>query len=175
MNDVSPEASHDKEPAEADITVSLPPQSLGLKFYLALALVGLLVLLILVINIPGIRASAGVSMTRANWILQSYADSTGTLVTVQPGTKITAVFDGNGKVTGSAGCNQYGASYTVRNYAISISPPASTKILCSDQSIMKQESDYLNDLSGVAELRIRESGLILFDRSGNPVLVFVKG
>jgi len=175
MNDLSPEASHDKEPAETESTVPLPPQPLGLKFYLALALVGLLVLLILFINIPGIRASAGVSMTRANWTLQSYADSTGNLVTVQPGTKITAVFGSDGRLTGSAGCNQYGAAYTVRDYAISISEPVSTKILCSSQYIMQQESDYLNDLSGVAGLRISESGLKLFDRSGNPVLVFVKG
>jgi heat shock protein HslJ len=175
MNDDFPEASHDSEHAEPDSTNPLPPQPLGLKFYLALALVGLLVLLILVINIPGIRASAGASMTRANWTLQSYADSTGALVTVQPGTKITAMFGSDGKVTGSAGCNQYGAAYTVRDYAISISPPVSTKIPCSGQYIMQQESDYLNDLSGVAELRISESSLRLFDRSGKPVLVFVKG
>ena len=175
MNDLSPEASHDKEPAETESPIPVPAQPLGLKFYLALALVGLLVLLILFINIPGIRASAGVSMTRTNWTLQSYADSTGILVTVQPGTKITAVFDSDGRVTGSAGCNQYGAAYTVRDYAISISPPVSTKILCSSQFVMQQESDYLNDLSGVAELRISESGLRLFDTSGKPVLVFVKG
>jgi heat shock protein HslJ len=175
MNDVSPEASHDKEPAEANITIPLPPEPLGLKFYLAFALVGLLVLLILFINIPGIRASAGISMTRANWTLQSYVDSTGALVTVQPGAKITALFGSDGKVTGSAGCNHYSASYTVRNYAISISPPVSTKVLCGSQYIMQQESDYLNDLSGVAELRISESGLRLFDSSGKPVLVFMKG
>ena len=173
MNDVSPEALHDKEPAEG--TLPLPPQPMGLKFYLALALVGLLVVLILFINIPGIRASAGVSMTRANWTLQSYADSTGTLITVQPGTKVTAVFGSDGRINGSAGCNQYGAAYTVRDYAISISPPVSTKILCSSQFVIQQESDYLNDLSGVAELRISESGLRLFDRSGKTVLVFVKG
>lgn len=175
MNDISLEVSPDKEPAEAKSTIPLPPQPLGLRFYLALALVGLLVLLILFINIPGIRASAGISMTRANWTLQSYADSTGALVTVQPGAKITAVFGSDGKVTGSAGCNQYSAVYTVRDYAITILPPVSTKILCSSQFVMQQESDYLNDLSGVAELRISESGLRLFDSSGKPVLVFVKG
>ena len=87
MNDVSPEASPDKKPAEADSTIPLPPQPLGLKFYLALALVGLLVLLILFINIPGIRAYAGISMTRANWTLQSYADSTG-VVTVGVGVAV---------------------------------------------------------------------------------------
>jgi heat shock protein HslJ len=175
MNDDSPEASHDKESAEADSTAPLPPQPLGLKFYFALALVGLLVLLIIFVNVPGIRASAGISMTRANWTLQSYADSTGTLVTAQPGTKITAVFGSDGRVSGSAGCNQYNAQYTVRDYAISISPPASTKISCSSPYIMQQESDYLNDLSGVAALRISESSLRLFDMSGKPVLVFVKG
>ena len=175
MNNVSPEVSHDKEPVEAESTIALPPQPLDLKFYLALALVGLLVLLILFINIPGIRASAGVSITRANWTLQSYTDSTGTLVTVQPETRITAIFGIDGRLSGSAGCNEYGAAYTVRDYPISISPVVSTKILCSSPYIMQQESDYLNDLSGVAELRISESGLRLFDRSGKPVLVFVKG
>ncbi len=175
MNDLSPEASHDKEPAETESPIPVPAQPLGLKFYLALALVGLLVLLILFINIPGIRSSAGVSMTRTNWTLQSYADSTGNLVTIQPGTKITAVFGSDGRLIGSAGCNEYGAAYTVRDYAISISQPVSTKILCDSQQGMQQESDYLKDLSGAAELRISESGLKLFDRSGKPVLVFVKG
>jgi heat shock protein HslJ len=174
MNDNSPAASYDEDHSEADSTAILPPQPLGLKFYLALALVGLLVLLIIVVNIPGIRASAGISMTRANWTLQSYADSNGTLVTVQPGTKITAVFGSDGNVSGSAGCNQYSAHYTVRDYAISISPPVSTKILCSSASVMHQESDYLNDLPGVTELRISESNLRLFDVSGKPVLVFMK-
>ncbi len=175
MNDDFPEASRDKEHTEPVSINPLPPQPLGLKFYLALALVGLLVLLILVVNIPGIRASAGTSMTRANWTLQSYADSTGSLVMVRSGTKITAVFGSDGNVSGSGGCNQYSAQYTVRDYAISVSPPVSTKILCNSPDIMLQESDFLSDLSGVAELRISESGLRLFDKSGDPVLVFVKG
>jgi len=175
MNDDPQVASWDEEPARAEPPAALTPQPLGLKFCLALALVGLLVLMIILVNIPGTRASAGVSMTRANWTLQSYADSTGTLVTVQPGTKVTAVFGSDGRINGSAGCNQYGAQYTVRNYAISISLPASTEISCSGLYIMEQESAYLKDLSGVAELRISESKLTLFDASGKPVLVFVEG
>jgi len=175
MNDGALEDSGNGHPAEADNTAPLPPQPLGLKLSVALALVGLLVFLIIFVNIPGIRSSAGVHMTRANWTLESYADSTGTLVTVQNGTQITAVFGSDGRVNGSAGCNQYNADYTVRDYALSISPPASTKIFCGDQGVMLQESDYLNDLPGVAELRISESNLKLYDSSGKPVLVFVKG
>ena len=69
------------------------------------------------------------------------------------------------------GATVAGAAYTARDYAIShLTDPESTKILCSGQYIMQQESDYLNDLSGVAELRISESSLRLFHRSGNRCL-----
>ncbi|MFA5347222.1 MAG: META domain-containing protein [Methanoregula sp.] len=151
------------------------PQPIGVAFSIALALVGLLVLLIIFLNIPGIKASAGISITRSDWALQSYADTTGTLVPSKPGTQVTAIFGNNSRVSGSAGCNQYTATYTVRDFAISISPPVSTKIFCGDPGVMQQESSFLNDLVRAVELRISESNLRLYDATGKPVLVFVKG
>jgi heat shock protein HslJ len=169
------EAMPKREDPVTDSTATPPPQSLGLKFYVALALVGLLVLMIIFVNIPAVRASAGVSITRSDWTLQSYADTTGTLVPLKPGTQVTAIFGIDGRVSGSAGCNHYNATYTVRDFAISISRPVSTKIFCGDPGVIQQESAYLNDLAGAGELRISESNLRLYDRSGKPVLVFVKG
>jgi hypothetical protein len=40
---------------------------------------------------------------------------------------------------------------------------------------MQQESAYMNDLERTAVLRISQTSLKLFDTSGKPVLVFVKG
>lgn len=174
MNDEVPEDLSSRENAETDSTAPPQPQPLGLKFMVALALVGLLVFLIILVNLPGIRASAGVSITRSDWTLQSYRDPAGTLVPVKSGTQITALFGSDGRMSGSAGCNRYNANYTVRDFAISISPPASTKIFCSDPGIMQQESAYLADFVRVVELRIGESGLNLYDGSGKPVLVYVK-
>ena len=175
MNDDLQETSPEGEPPETGAAAPVPPQPVGLKFAIALCLVGLLVLLVLVFNIPGIRASAGISITRANWTLQSYADTSGILAPVLPGTQVTAMFGSDGRISGSAGCNRYNASYTVRNYAISISPPVSTKIFCSDPYLMQQETAYLDILTRAAQLRIGESNLNLYDGSGKPVLVFVKG
>jgi heat shock protein HslJ len=175
MNDDLQENLPKREETVTDSTATQKPQPIGLAFSIALALVGLLALLIIVVNIPGIKASAGVSMTRSDWTLQSYADTTGTFVPLKPGTEVTAIFGSDGRVSGSAGCNHYSATYTVRDFAISISPPVSTKIFCGDPDVMQQESAYLNDLVGSGELRISESNLIFYDGSGKPVLVFVKG
>ena len=158
----------------ADQTPDIKPEPLGWKFFVALALVGILVLEIIFVNVPGIRASAGISLTSTNWTLQSYGNSTGDLVPVIPGTMVTAVFDRNGTVTGSGGCNRYRASYSVRDFAISISPPSSTKIVCNNTGVMKQESDYFTDLPSVIQFRINKTELVTYDKSGNPVLIFVK-
>jgi heat shock protein HslJ len=176
MNDDLQKTLPDTKHAEGDDRTSdIKPQPLSLSFIIALALVGLLVLLILFVNLPGIKASAGISMTRSDWTLQSYADVTGTLVTVKPGTPVTAIFADDATVSGSAGCNLYRANYTVRDFAISVSTPVSTKIVCNDPNIMQQDSVYLEDLVRSEELRISETNLIFYDESGKPVLVFVKG
>ena len=114
-------------------------------------------------------------MTKANWTLELYGDTAGTLGPVQPGTQITAAFGEDGRLSGSAGCNWYSANYAVRDLAITISPPVSTEIVCEDSRIMQQESAYMNDLERTAVLRISDTRLKLFDTSGKPVLVFVKG
>ncbi len=174
MNDDLQEALPDTEDAEEDRASDISPQPLSRSLIIALGLVGILVLLIIFVNVPGIRASASVSITRSDWILQSYADTSGTLIPLGSGTPVTAIFDSNASVSGSGGCNSYRANYTVRDFSIYVSPPVSTTIFCHDPGVMHRESAYLNDLVQAEELRISESDLILYDGSGKPVLVFVK-
>ena len=163
----------DPETTEQDKTTDTQPQKMGLAFYGALALVGALVLLIVFMNVSGIRASAGMLLTQNTWTLQSYVDTTDLLVPAVTGTPITAKFGTDGKVSGSAGCNQYSANYTTRDLAITISPPVMTERNCENSIIMQQESDYLNVLSKAVELRVSESNLNFYDKTGKPVLVLV--
>jgi heat shock protein HslJ len=44
---------------------------------------------------------------------------------------------------------------------------------CENPIIMQQETVYLNDLSKAVEIRVSESNLNLYDKTGKPVLVFV--
>jgi heat shock protein HslJ len=83
------------------------------------------------------------------------------------GTEITAGFDG-GRISGSAGCNRYTAGYTVTpgSDAMSISPPASTRALCTEPpGIMEQEAAYLAALPTVQTHRM-EGGNLVLERDG---------
>jgi len=173
MTDDPEGALLDPETAEQDKTTVTQPQKMGLAFYGALALVGVLVFLIVFMNVPGIRASAGMLLTQNTWTLQSYVDTSGVLMPAITGTPITARFGIDGKVRGSAGCNWYSANYTTQDLAISISPPIMTEMYCINPLVMQQESSYLSDLSKAVEIRVSGSNLNLYDKTGKPVLVFV--
>ena len=138
---------------EQDKTGITQPQKMGLAFFGALALIGVLVFLIVFVNVPGIRASAGILLTQNTWTLKSYVDQGGILVPVIAGSPVTARFSTDGKVSGSAGCNQYSANYTMQDLAISVSPPVITGMYCKNPVVM-QESAFLNDLSKAVEIRV---------------------
>jgi heat shock protein HslJ len=165
----------DPETAEQNKSGITQPQKMGLAFFGALALIGVLVFLIVVMNVPGIRASAGILLTQNTWTLTSYVDPGGMLVPVITGTPVTARFSTDGKVSGSAGCNQYSANYTMQDLAISVSPPVINGMYCKNPVVMQQESAFLNDLSKAVEIRVDKSNLNLYDQTGKPVLKFIAG
>lgn len=161
------------EAPDKDKTAVTESQTKGPAFYGALALIGALVLLIVFFNISGARASSGMLLTQNIWTLQSYVDSGGVLVPAIPGIPVTARFKTGGTVSGSGGCNTYNASYTTKDLAISIFQPYMTEIYCENSRVMQQESAYINDLVKAKELRVNESNLNLYDKTGKPVLMFV--
>jgi heat shock protein HslJ len=158
---------------EKDKTAVTESQTKGPAFYGALALIGFLVLLIVLYNVPGIRASSGMLLTQNTWTLQSYVGSGGVLVPAIPGIPVTARFKTDGTVSGSGGCNTYNASYTTKDLAISISQLVNTDISCEKSHVMQQESAYLYDLEKAKELRVNDLNLNLYDKNGKPVLMFV--
>ena len=172
MTDDPEGARSDSENPEHDTNTVTQPQKMGPAFYGALALVGVLVFLIVFVNVPGTRASAGILLTQHSWTLESYASTKGILVPVIGTTPITARFRADGTVSGSAGCNQYSANYSTQDLAISISPPVVTERSCENPLVMQQEQAYLEDLLKAVEIRVNESNLNLYDKTGKPVLAF---
>jgi heat shock protein HslJ len=174
---LEPESPEPGDPEQEDLDPAYAPatqsQKMGLTFYGALALIGILVFLIVYVNVPGTRASAGVLLVKNTWTLQSYEEADGILIPAITGSPITARFNKEGSVRGSAGCNEYIANYTTRNLGITISPPVTTGNTCENQSIMQQESAYTMDLSKAVEYRVNESNLNLYDNTGSVVLVYV--
>jgi heat shock protein HslJ len=173
MTDESPAGAGDSPSGGPDNLHDGPPEKIGLGFYASLALIGCLVLMVLVLNYPAARANAGIMMARTNWTLQSYTDATSSPVQAQPGSEVTAMFGSDGRMTGTAGCNRYFATYTTKDYQISITGIGSTKMFCHGPGIMEQESAFLEDLSATSSFRVSESSLKFYDANGKTVLVFV--
>jgi heat shock protein HslJ len=105
------------------------------------------------------------SLTGVTWVATMVNNGREAVVGVLADTMITAVFNTEGKVGGSAGCNRYFAGYTVEGASIAIEPPVSTRKMCAE-AIMQQEQAYLAALPTVATFVIQGDELELRTADG---------
>ncbi len=121
-----------------------------------------------------VEGDAPTELAGTSWTLASLAEN-GTMIPVLDGTTVTAIFNAGGNVGGNAGCNSYGAGYTVDGANLTIEPAIRTEMYCSEPpGIMAQEDRYLALLADAASYRIENDRLILADSEGADLLVFEK-
>jgi len=115
-----------------------------------------------------------VPLTGTTWQALHYFDGQDALVSALLGTEIVAVFDEGGKVSGSAGCNQYTASYEADGDQITIGPSAITRMMCGKpDGIMEQEAMYLAAMESAVSYRIEGDHLELLDAEGKSAASYV--
>jgi heat shock protein HslJ len=114
------------------------------------------------------------------WEVMGYNNGKGGVVSVIIGTELTATFGEDGSLTGSAGCNNYAASYDLDEAAsptegaISIGPAASTRMFCAEpEGTMEQEAQYLAALEIASTYRIEGDRLQLRDENGSLIADYV--
>ncbi|WP_162530684.1 META domain-containing protein [Rhodovastum atsumiense] len=101
------------------------------------------------------------------WLLVSYGGHP-----VLDGTRITAAFR-DGRVSGTAGCNSYSASYERSARELDIGPAISTRIYCTGpEGVMTQERDYLGLLESAARYRVGGDRLTIADATGYSILEY---
>jgi len=108
------------------------------------------------------------------WQLTYVNNGDGALVSIVEGTSITATFQDDGALNGSAGCNTYITSYEVDGDAISIGPAASTQMAC-EQEVMDQELAYLTALEQAASHEIGVDTLTLRSSDGAALAYYTAG
>ena len=80
----------------------------------------------------------------------------------------------DGTLSGSAGCNNYTATYTVDGDQISITPVATTMMMCAEpEGVMEQEAEYIAALGTAATFAIEGDQLELRTADGALVASFV--
>lgn len=110
-----------------------------------------------------------VTFEGTTWILVAFGDED--IVRYDPGVAaITANFDA-GSVYGSAGCNDYSASYTLADATLTLSPAVATRMACTDEAVMAAENAYLQALGSIDDFAIEGNILTLTYAAGQ--LTFV--
>ncbi len=111
----------------------------------------------------------GTSLVGTQWVLTGYGDPNN-LTPSQAGVMTTAVFAADGIMSGSGGCNQYSAGYTLQDGQIGISLPTSTMMAC--EVGMEQEQAYLTILENAASYRLGLGALDIVSADGSSMLRF---
>jgi heat shock protein HslJ len=105
-----------------------------------------------------------------NWILLSYNNGQQAVVSVLPGSTITAEFAEDRQLTGSAGCNTYSATYRLDGSSIQIGPAATTRMMCAEPAgVMEQEAAYTAALQSAASFTIQLDRLTLSGSNGETI------
>jgi len=107
-----------------------------------------------------------------NWALKSY-DASGTLKDVSAGVSADARFEA-GKVSGSAGCNQYNGAAKISGVTIAVTGISSTLMACLPPA-SDVEAAYLANLNKSASFTATADSLTTFDGSGATLLVYAVG
>ena len=115
------------------------------------------------------------SLVGPEWTVLMYND-TNAITSTLVGTTITANFSEDGTLSGSAGCNNYTAGYSVDGNNIKIEPAATTRKMCSEpEGIMEQEAAYTLALERAATYTIQLDQLTLFGAEGQIIVQYTTG
>ena len=107
------------------------------------------------------------------WQLGMYASGVEALASTLAGMQITAMFDADGSLTGTAGCNLYHSTYSLNDSSLVIQPVATTRKACAEPpGIMEQETAYIALLQTATTYQIKDQELRLSNVDGKAVLIY---
>lgn len=108
-----------------------------------------------------------------SWDVLSYNNGKEAVVSVIIGTKLTATFDADGRLSGNAGCNDYSGDYATEGEKITIGPLAATQKYCDQPAgVMEQEAQYLAALQSAATYRVDGNTMEMRTADGALAAVF---
>ena len=107
------------------------------------------------------------------WRLTRYSTSGSAVAAPIADTGIDLIFEDDGTLSGSAGCNTYSAPYRVNETGLTVDRVIATKTSASEPAgIMEQEAAYLTLLRSAAGYRIVGDALVIIDGDGTAILFY---
>lgn len=101
-----------------------------------------------------------------SWNVTGINNGRNALVSTIGSSTVTMAFAADGKVAGSAGCNQYTTRYDAEGSKFRFGMPAATRKMCPDAGVMEQEQTFLKALEAVRSMRVEGNRLEFRDDQG---------
>jgi heat shock protein HslJ len=109
------------------------------------------------------------------WRVSAYNNGRQAVTSVRAGTSLTLAFGSDGRVSGSAGCNNYTGPYALTGERLTIGPVAATRRMCVEPpGVMDQEQQFLEALSTIATARFEGGRVELRTATGALAATLVK-
>ena len=110
-------------------------------------------------------AAKPVQLPGSTWKAVNYNNGKNGVVGLEAGSKITADFGTDGKVSGNASINEYSATFTVTGAAIKFGPATTTR-MAGSVALMTQEAAYLKALENADTWKVTNGRLELRSTDG---------
>lgn len=115
------------------------------------------------------------SLAGTSWRVTGYNNGKQAVVGVLAGTGLTMAFSTDGKVSGSAGCNNFTAPYSGEGQTLALGPVATTRKICATPDrVMEQEQQFLQALATAASARFEGRRLELRTATGALAVALVR-
>jgi len=119
-----------------------------------------------------VYAAISQDLAGSSWSLLAYNNGTGGFQSAVIDVPVTALFEEDGTLSGSAGCNSYTATWEAEDGTIDIGPAAATLMACADTEVDQQETRYLALLDEADTYRVDAATLEMFDAEGTRILQY---
>lgn len=114
------------------------------------------------------------NLAGTHWKATGINNGNQAVVSVLQDTTVTLAFDGDGRASGSAGCNRYTTQYSVDGTSIEFGKSAATMMACAEPGVMQQEQDFFRALEIAQSVRIEGDRLELRTATGALAASFVR-
>lgn len=127
----------------------------------------LALLCVMILTACGASNAIDYELSGTRWLLESMQGQA-----LLAGTAITLKFK-DGEMSGSSGCNFYGAKYNLTKDRFALSEIAKTEMGCTEpQGILEQEEQYVSTLTKSTRLRREGETLLMLDEAGKTLLQY---
>jgi heat shock protein HslJ len=109
-----------------------------------------------------------------SWRATGINNGKGGVASLVQGSEVTLAFGADGRVAGSAGCNNFTGGYTAEGTSVRFGPAATTRKMCAGEGVMEQEAAFLTALGTVASAEQEGDRLRLRTEDGATAVVLVR-